>query len=36
MAVGIFAAAVALTLGSAILSTLIVFVEYLAGKFVRR
>ena len=33
--VGIFAAAVALVLGSAILSTLIVFVDYLAGKFGR-
>jgi len=36
MVVGVFAAAVALTLGSAILSTLIVFVDYLAGKFSRR
>jgi hypothetical protein len=36
IAVGIFAAAVAATLGSAILSVLIVFVDYLASKFGRR
>lgn len=33
--VGIFAAVVALSLGSAILSAIILFVDYLAGKFRR-
>lgn len=35
IAVGLFAAAVALTLGSAILATIIVLVEYIVSKFRR-